>query len=49
MMEIRRKPWSIEAVNMNLQYMELSAINVMMVFPIMMIARRQSGKYSAIR
>jgi len=49
MKETRKKPWSIEAETMNQQYMELSAINVMMVFPIMMNARRQSGKHSAIR
>ena len=40
MMVARQKPWYIEVVNMNQQYMELSAINVMMVFPIMMNARR---------
>lgn len=49
MKEARKKPWNIEAETMNQQYMELSAINVMMVFPIIMNARSQSGKHFAIR
>lgn len=39
-MEARLKPWNIETVNMNPQYMELSAIIVMMVSPIMMNVRK---------
>jgi len=49
MRKARQKPWNIEAINMNPRYMELSAIIVMMVFPVMMKERKQNGKYFAIR
>jgi len=40
MKEARQTPWNIEVINMNPRYRELSAIIAMMVFLIMMNARR---------